>query len=317
MVGQALPSSLLSEGRMMLQALLDELDGMPDVEIWLPLDERSGNIRLPKRSHVILVNESDDVQEVLRNLIHKCDAFWPTAPETEGVLAMLARLTLDREIRLLLSNPKTVDLCTDKWATYQCLKTNNIPVVETLKLSYMRFSPFTECVFKPIDGVGCEGNHIVEDAEEFRCVSDQLTAAGHYIVQPYLKGRAVSLSCLFKQGKAWLLTYNEQLMSSENKSFKLLGCIVNRPNPDPEGYIKLINNIAQALPDLWGYVGIDLIETAGAGPVVLEINPRLTTSYSGIRAATGINVAEQIFLLLTGEPDLIFSHSHAIKIAIQ
>jgi predicted ATP-grasp superfamily ATP-dependent carboligase len=41
---------------------------------------------------------------------------------------------------------------------------------------------------------------------------------------------------------------------------------------------------------LWGYAGIDLILTAG-GPVILEINPRLTTSYVGLRQATGENPA--------------------------
>jgi predicted ATP-grasp superfamily ATP-dependent carboligase len=41
---------------------------------------------------------------------------------------------------------------------------------------------------------------------------------------------------------------------------------------------------------LWGYVGVDLV-LADAGPIVLEINPRLTTSYCGLRDALGINPA--------------------------
>ena len=42
--------------------------------------------------------------------------------------------------------------------------------------------------------------------------------------------------------------------------------------------------VVQALPGLRGLVGVDYIQTKD-GPVVLEINPRATTSYAGLRAA--------------------------------
>ena len=55
-----------------------------------------------------------------------------------------------------------------------------------------------------------------------------------------------------------------------------------------------------AIPGLWGYVGVDLM-LAKEGPVVLEINPRLTTSYCGLRRALGINTAAMVLdLLRTG-----------------
>jgi predicted ATP-grasp superfamily ATP-dependent carboligase len=68
-------------------------------------------------------------------------------------------------------------------------------------------------------------------------------------------------------------------------------------------YRDLVDNIAHALPELWGYVGIDLIQTPEQ-QFVLEINPRLTTSFVGINAALGINVAENILQLLKGKPTL-------------
>jgi predicted ATP-grasp superfamily ATP-dependent carboligase len=62
----------------------------------------------------------------------------------------------------------------------------------------------------------------------------------------------------------------------------------------------LITKIASALPELWGYVGIDLIENTQTW--VLEINPRLTTSFVGIYDALGINIVEAVLQLLHGEP---------------
>jgi predicted ATP-grasp superfamily ATP-dependent carboligase len=46
----------------------------------------------------------------------------------------------------------------------------------------------------------------------------------------------------------------------------------------------------EAIPGLRGYVGVDLI-LADSGPVVLEVNPRLTTAYVGVRAVLDENVA--------------------------
>jgi predicted ATP-grasp superfamily ATP-dependent carboligase len=54
------------------------------------------------------------------------------------------------------------------------------------------------------------------------------------------------------------------------------------------------------VPGLWGYCGVDFIETP-EGPVVVEINPRLTMSYVGLRDATGINPAELV-LGMAGVP---------------
>ena len=63
----------------------------------------------------------------------------------------------------------------------------------------------------------------------------------------------------------------------------------------------MVDNIAHALPELWGYAGIDLIETQEQ-LLVLEINPRLTTSFVGIREALGVNVVESVLQLLKGKP---------------
>ena len=44
----------------------------------------------------------------------------------------------------------------------------------------------------------------------------------------------------------------------------------------------------QALPGLRGYIGVDLVLTESE-PVVIEVNPRLTTAYLGVRSALGGN----------------------------
>jgi predicted ATP-grasp superfamily ATP-dependent carboligase len=55
---------------------------------------------------------------------------------------------------------------------------------------------------------------------------------------------------------------------------------------------------------LLGYAGVDLVlgdAADGSGDYAIEINPRLTTSYIGLRAAAGFNVAEAMVRCATGE----------------
>jgi tyramine---L-glutamate ligase len=154
-------------------------------------------------------------------------------------------------------------------------------------------------VVKPVNGVGCTDSYILTDQHDFQQMHSR---TGHYIIQPHIQGKKTSLSCLFKQGIGWLLCANLQQFNIINRQYHLSKIIVNY-HSDLSVYQDLVDNIAQALPELWGYAGIDLIETP-EHLFVLEINPRLTTSFVGIYAALGINVAENILQLLKGKPTL-------------
>ena len=61
--------------------------------------------------------------------------------------------------------------------------------------------------------------------------------------------------------------------------------------------VDLATKAVGALAEPFGYLGVDLVlgaDVNGRDDVVIEINPRLTTSYIGLRAAAshGVNLAE-------------------------
>ena len=59
-----------------------------------------------------------------------------------------------------------------------------------------------------------------------------------------------------------------------------------------------------AMPPAIGYVGVDLVlgrAPDGSEDVVIEINPRLTTSYVGLRAAAKSNLAKAMWSVAQGE----------------
>jgi predicted ATP-grasp superfamily ATP-dependent carboligase len=119
---------------------------------------------------------------------------------------------------------------------------------------------------------------------------------------------------LFKQGRAWLLCANQQQFKISEQQYHLAGLIVNHSN-DIAAYSVLVDAIALALPELWGYVGIDLIATPEQ-TWVLEINPRLTTSFVGIYEALGLNMVEAILQLVHDDPCLKTQSHHAVSVQV-
>jgi predicted ATP-grasp superfamily ATP-dependent carboligase len=230
-------------------------------------------------------------------------------------LQSLAEMAVACNTETLLSDLATLKICADKLATYQELTKHRLPVVETRLLEEGVEGWVGNVVVKIADGVGCQDSFVVT-ADQLPTALAELSEPGRYIIQPYQLGQAASLSCLFKSGQGWLLCCNQQHIVLDQGRFSLQGCLVNAANPKRHFYQHLVAAIAEAMPGLWGYIGIDIIETGGVGPLVLEINPRLTTSYVGIRRATGINVAEQVLQLLNLEPDLQPTINQAIPVAI-
>ncbi len=315
LAGQALPPSLEAEGSMMLQALVDELKSLQDIQLSVLLDTRCVKPAILADSEIIVVGLGQDTKAMLPELLVEADLFWPIAPESDGILQGLAELAVACNTKILLSDSVTLQICADKWSTYRELAKHRLPVVETRLAVDGTEGWVGDVVVKISDGVGCQDSFVVNAARLPDAVAE-LTAPERYILQPYQSGQAASLSCLFKHRRGWLLCSNQQKIVLDQGRFSLQGCLVNVDNPKRNFYQHLVTAIAEAMPGLWGYVGIDVIETAEVGPLVLEINPRLTTSYVGIRRATGINVAEQVLRLLDAAPNLAPSANQIIPVAI-
>jgi len=300
---QNLPEALLAEGCLMLQALLDDLHRYlvlgHDIKVLVMLDERVKALINTLGMQVVFIAQEQNTSDEFNRLAQQCDAIWPIAPEFEGILQSLCQSVADLNKMLLTSPAQAVSITGDKWLCYQHLKRHNIATVPTRLFTgadqYQANS--SAWVVKSIDGVGCGDSYILRDREDFIAMQAR---SGRYIIQPQLTGLTTSLSCLFKQGRAWLLCANQQQFTIINQQYHLTQLTVNH-SPNLEVYSALVNAVAQALPTLWGYVGIDLIETSEQ-TWVLEINPRLTTSYVGINEALGLNVVEAIMQLVSGEP---------------
>lgn len=300
LVNERLGSELLGEAETMVSALLADLGDTPDVQLLVSRDPRLSRPRVP--CELVSPREGDDVWKLWRLGMEGCDAVWPVMPETGGLLERVSRLALDAGCRLIGSRPDAVRIAASKLWTSACLCSHGIPVVPTYAVAEPVSEPAARWVSKPDDGVGCEGIRVFETLEALAAALDP-EALGNTVVQPYMEGTPASLSLLCHAGEARLLSCNLQQVAEEDGRLHLRRIRVNGLG-HRDGCAELGRAIARAIPDLWGYVGVDLICT-DSGPRVLEINPRLTVSYAGLRAALNINPAGLVLRLLREGPAVL------------
>jgi tyramine---L-glutamate ligase len=296
LVGRPLPPSLAREGDMMLAALVGELAGVPGVEVVVSRDPRLPSV--PGCTALLPLPDEDPVALYRRGLAD-ADAGWPTASESGRMLERLAQATVDEGRVLLGCRPDAVRLAGSKRATARLLRERGIQAVPTVALGDAIPPGPGRWVVKPDDGAGCEGMRIVDDWTA--AAVGLATGPDRLVAQPWIDGDPLSLSLLCADGCSRLLSCNRQEIAVEDTGVSLRAVHVNAWSDSTGDLARLGERIAAAMPGLWGYVGVDLVLTS-VGPVVLEINPRLTTSYAGLGRALRLNVAALV-LDLVRDPD--------------
>ena len=88
---------------------------------------------------------------------------------------------------------------------------------------------------------------------------------------------------------------------SDDGRFHYLGGSAPMPPTLAERAIDIARRAIDAVDGLRGYVGVDLI-LSDDGDKVIEINPRLTTSYIGLKALSADNLMERLLQVVRGEP---------------
>jgi predicted ATP-grasp superfamily ATP-dependent carboligase len=296
LAGLPLPPPMAREGDLMLTALIADLLDLPELRVTFARDARLG---LPagglRGAQVLWRAPQVPPMEALATEIDSSDAVWPIAPETGGELERVARAVQTAGRMLLGPDPDAIALAGSKLATAQCLTRAGIDVVPCFRPGSTWPAIAGPWVAKPDDGAGSLGIRVYSNREE------AATAAGmaqDLIGQPWMDGEAMSLCVLGARGSVEVLSVNRQLLQIHDGTVELAAIEVNcEPVTGP--LAKLAQRVGAAIPGLRGFFGIDLVRAAGRVRVI-EINPRLTTSYAGLRAALGMNVAERVLAAATG-----------------
>lgn len=283
-----LPPSLAREGDAMLAALLSDLLQLPGVAVMTTRDPRLPPLALP-----VQVEAADEnIWALWARCIAEADAVWPIAPESGGVLERISAMAAPG--MLLGCPPAAIRIAASKRATALHLAEAGIAVVPTWLPS-----EFISCagrfVAKPDDGVGCEDSRVFDSADAAQPWIAQRSAT--HVIQPWLAGQPASLSMICRNGRAQLLSCNRQLIEVADGTIHYRGSLLNGLAQHWPAFEALAQQLASTWPELAGYVGVDVMVDNGR-LTVLEVNPRLTTSYVGLHRATGLNPAGLVLDLL-------------------
>lgn len=295
----ALPPSMLHEGDLMLAALLSDITAVTSISISKIILLRDARLPSPAflrdsstpddRIHIIWISSVAEFETHYDQEIRRCDAFWPIAPESTGILEKMCRMAEMYHVPLINSGSAAVAICASKSRTLQILAATGLPVVSCFRHATPSPSAYPGIwVYKPDDGAGCDGVQRLADTAS-------LDPAVQWIRQPWIEGRNLSISAIIHHQRAWLLSINQQIIEWDTRQKAcLLGCKANTPLQPLSLYQQLMDTIALSIPGLAAYIGVDFILTPHHGPVLLEINPRMTTSYATLSADIGWNIGEAI-----------------------
>ena len=310
-------AALQPEGRAMVRALAADFAALPGVAVVTLRDGRWAPLFPEGRIEEIPVSCPDEEHRAFQTLASTSTWTVLIAPETGGLLRQRAEWVLAANGRLLSPDPAFIALATDKHQTACHLERRGVPVPrgwlvpQEARWSDNDAGPCDATqwpwpvVVKPVDGCGSQGVELVRDAAAWQRLLPHLVAGGGmWRVEPWIEGLAASVGVMCGPGGRVALPACAQHLAGDG-SFAYRGGCTPLPPPLDERARRLALSALAALPPACGYVGVDLVlgaDPAGHDDRVIEVNPRLTTSYLGLRKAVSENLAGGMLQLARGQP---------------
>ena len=275
------PNHLLREGKAMRDAVADDFTQLGHDVITLQ------DVRMPVTCNNNIAYRAIDHFSAIRPALEDCarqaDRILVIAPESDGCLLSVVNGLKQWRQKLISPNHDFIQTASDKGLTKQRLQKHGVPVPAGNLLANGNLS---ECnsislpwVIKPVDGCGSDGIHLV---------FDPIYAPGKLktpaLVESFVCGTPVSISVVAHYETFQLLPPVQQFFDR----FPIgayVGCHCPLPVDLQRRAKRLASEVFAAMPKTNGYFGIDLVlsEKTDSKDVVIEVNPRLTSSYLRLR----------------------------------
>lgn len=296
----SIPASFVQEGAAMMGALAADLARIDGCRVVALRDPRILHLALPCCELVDVLSRSSHYDEFERLAAH-AEATLLIAPEFDDILQKAAQAVVAGGGRLLSPSPEFIRVAANKQRTCDALTKAGVPVPPGLLLQGDEPLPndFTyPAVLKPNDGAGSQDTYLVSGPRD---------AAPPYAwprrLERYEPGLAASVAVLCgPAGRAPLEPCKQKI--SDDGRLRYLGGELPLAAGLAERASNLAGRAVAAMPAATGYVGVDMVlgrEPDGAADYVVEVNPRLTTSYVGLRAAADVNLAAAMLKIAYGE----------------
>ncbi len=287
----------------MLSALVEDFRHVPGVAVHTQVLEPLRNrISAPhvKVQTCTVASEHD----VFRRGLVETDAFLIVAPEFDGILEDRCREAVARGATSLGCTVAAITRTADKWVLAQHWKRLDVPTPATCLASSPETKdlPFPR-VLKPRDGAGSLGTYLVHEPTAWDDTLRQATqdTRTDFLAQTFIPGISASIAFLVGTNQTCACPAARQILSRDGR-FVYSGGEIPLPRALSERAEALGRRALAGIEGLNGYVGVDLVlGEDSASDRVIEINPRVTTSYVGLRRLTSQNLAEVWLRLHQGE----------------
>jgi tyramine---L-glutamate ligase len=274
------------------------------------------------------VVESVDLEQSLPNtwmsVAQSVDAVLVIAPEIGG--ALQTAIEKLNPVSSLLCNcyGDFLSNCCDKWFTAMRLAAAGVAHPATRLLVDVdsqwldkHQAPTRKWVVKPRDGAGCEDIQLVQQSE-LLALRDKYYSQGtvsRWIVQPLLSGRSYSRSAIIGcDGRVHWMPLVTQLFEDGDHLIYRGGRVLvwlgedfesneNHQTPCTQPLDAVVSAALAALGNgAFGWIGLDLLySTQDQQWIVIEANPRLTTSFTGLDQSGGPGLMDKLIRACNGQ----------------
>ena len=247
--------------------------------------------------------------DTFARLVAQSDATLVIAPETDRLLSMRLYRAVEAGAKRLLNSAETAtNVAGDKEHLPDFWRRAGVPTPGVLPFDGDPLDfPF---VVKHRFGAGSVAVRRIDTRTEWEALrrAGQLDGVplGQLLAQPFVPGVAASVSFLVGPNCVVPLLPGYQRIADDGR-FAYFGGEIPLPDGLTLRAVKLARRAMDAVPGLAGYVGVDLIlgdAADGSADFAIEINPRLTTSYVGLRAMTDDNLMAKLWEVCAGAADV-------------
>jgi predicted ATP-grasp superfamily ATP-dependent carboligase len=285
----ALAAELMPQGLAMRDAMVEDLLDCDDCELTVAAADAA---RPASGGRSVQPRADESALDFVVRQSRGHDLVWAVAPECDGVLWQLAAIVAPS--CWLGCEREAIAVASSKHATAVHCAAHGV----STPLTWLGDATVRRWVVKPDDGAGAADTRVHGDYGA--ACRDRDGRIGAWL-EPWIEGEALSVSMLCDRGRAEVLAVNRQRVHVDGDGAVHFAGVdvaaVAARDARRAALDKLALRVARAMPGLHGYVGIDVVWHAERGPVLIEVNPRLTSAYVGLSHALGHNVARRLLAL--------------------
>ena len=221
-----------------------------------------------KKVKTYFTNPKTSYTDILKTFKKKSEVII-IAPETNNLSSKIYSY-VSQNHKVLGPNISSLNIFSSKTKMLMKLKKLNFPIVENYKLN---FNYKGKIICKPDISAGSENTFVIN--------KNNYKKKKGYVVQKFYNGKKGSFLMLCKNGKSKVICCNEQLINLKNEKIEQVGCIMGGLEKYRNEIEILANRISKHFKGLFGIIGVDIVMENNKW-LIIEINPRFTSAYSGL-----------------------------------